>query len=163
MDGPLYMDAEIRPNRSLSQRGFVTLIGIVTVMNCASAAVFLAMGAYFVPMFLGLDLIAITLAFLASFAAAKRVQRVRVTAAQVEVSLETPKESRLVWNSPTAFTRVSVLTEDDGEDGTVVDVRLALSGKEVQVAQALSPPERAEFAQALQKAILQARTGALPL
>ena len=96
MDGPLYMDAEIRPNRSLSQRGFVTLIGIVTVMNCASAAVFLAMGAYFVPMFLGLDLIAITLAFLASFAAAKRVQRVRVTAAQVEVSLETPKETRLV-------------------------------------------------------------------
>ncbi len=163
MDGPLYMDAEIRPNRSLSQRGFVTLIAIVTVLNCASAAVFLAMGAYFVPMFLGLDLVAITLAFLVSFAAAKRIQRVRVTSAQVEVTLETPKESRLVWKSPTAFTRVSVLTEEDGEDETVVDVRLALSGKEVQVAQALSPPERAEFAQALQKAIFQARTGVLPL
>ena len=43
------------------------------------------------------------------------------------------------------------------EDERTVGLRLALSGKGVDVAEALSPRERAEFAQALQQAIWQAR------
>jgi len=58
MSDPVYMDAEIRPNRSLSERGFIVLIAVVTAANCASAAVFVAMGATFVPIFLGADLLA---------------------------------------------------------------------------------------------------------
>ena len=79
MDGLVYMDAVITPNRSLSQRGFIVLICIVTFFNCAAAAVFLAMGATLVPFFLGLDVLAIIAAFLASYASAKRVERVQVT------------------------------------------------------------------------------------
>src|SRR5690606_24121013 len=106
MDRLLYMDAEITPNRSLSQRGFVILISLVTVMNCVSAAVFVAIGAHLVPIFLALDVAAIAAAFLVSFAAAKRIERVQVSAADVSVTYETPKDRRLVWRSPTAFTRV---------------------------------------------------------
>ena len=40
-------------------------------------------------------------------------------------------------------------------------LRLALSGKEAQVARALSPAERAEFAKALEGAIYKARRGRL--
>jgi uncharacterized membrane protein len=153
MDDIVFMDAEIRPNRSLSQRGFIILIAVVTVLNCASAAVFIAMGAYFVPVFLGLDVLAILAAFLASFAAAKQIERVIVTDRAVRVTHETPKWTRLVWESPTAFTRVNVLTEDD----QAIDLRVALSGKEEAVARSLSPPERAEFAKALEGAIRKAR------
>ncbi len=153
MDDTVFMDAEIRPNRSLSQRGFIILICIVTALNCASAAVFVAMGAYFVPLFLGADVVAVAVAFLASFAAARRIERVRVTDRSVRVIRETPKTSTVVWESPTAFTRVSVLTEDD----RAIDLRLALSGKEAAVARALSPAERAEFARALEGAIREAR------
>lgn len=153
MDDVVFMDAEIRPNRSLSQRGFMVLITVVTVLNCASAAIFLSMGAVFVPMFLGLDLAAIVVAFLASYAAAKQIERVRVTDRQVQVFQETPKMSKLLWESPTAFTRVTRLTEDDH----VLDLRLALSGKEAPVARALSPGERADFAKALEDAIYNAR------
>ena len=155
MDDLVFMDAEIRPNRSLSQRGFMVLITVVTVLNCASAAVFISMGAYFVPMFLGLDLLAIVVAFLASFAAAKQIERVLVTDRQVQVFRETPNWRKLMWESPTAFTRVTLLTQDDH----AVDLRLALSGKEAQVAAALSPSERAEFAKALEDAIYKARRG----
>ena len=35
MDDLVFMDAEIRPNRSLSRRGFVVLITVLTVLNCA--------------------------------------------------------------------------------------------------------------------------------
>lgn len=149
----IYMDAVITPNRSLSERGFVVLISIVTLVNCLSAAVFLAMGATFVPIFLGLDVLAVIVAFLASFKAAKRVERVQVTARDVRVIYETPKTQQLVWESPTAFTRVALERMDEH----VVAIRLALSGRTTPVGQALSPAERAEFAKALERAIWRAK------
>ena len=113
MDGPYYMDAVITPNRSLSQRGFVILISIVTALNCISAAVFMSLGATLVPIFLALDVGAIALAFLVSFQAAKQVERVQVTAREVRVLRQTPQAQALVWTSPTAFTRVDVEVEDE--------------------------------------------------
>jgi uncharacterized membrane protein len=148
-----YMDAEIRPNRSLSDRGFIVLIAVVTIANCASAAMFVAMGATFVPIFLGVDLMAVVVAFLASFAAAKNIERVQVTSRDVRVTYETPRWSRLIWESPTAFTRVHV----EKDEGRTVGVKLALSGREAPVAVALSPRERAEFAKALELAIWEAK------
>jgi uncharacterized membrane protein len=153
MGRPLYMDAVITPHRSLSERGFIVLITIVTLANCASAAVFIAMGAMFVPIFLGLDLLAVVVAFLVSFRAARNVERVQVTARDVRVLRETPKSSKVVWESPTAFTRVALQTEDE----RAVELKLALSGRELPVAAALSPGERAEFAKALEQAIWEAR------
>ena len=48
---------------------------------------------------------------------------------------------------------MSVVREED----RAVALRLALSGREVSVAQALSPRERGEFAKALERAISEAR------
>lgn len=153
MAGLTYMDAEIRPHRSLSERGFIILISVVTLANCCSAFVFVRMGAVFVPIFLGLDVAAIIIAFIASFRAARQVQRVQVTARDVVVTHEAPNYSKVVWESPTAFTRVAV----DREEGRAIGLRLALSDRQIPVAQALSPRERHEFAAALQKAIWDAR------
>jgi uncharacterized membrane protein len=153
MIGQKYMDAVITPHRSLSERGFIILIAVVTLANCCSAAVFIYMGAILVPFFLGLDVLAIVVAFMVSFRAARRVERVTITARDVVVTHETPSWSRVVWESPTAFTRVSVETEEN----RTVGLRLALSGRQVDVAQALSPRERGEFAVALQAAIWEAR------
>jgi uncharacterized membrane protein len=153
MDGPVYMDAEIRPHRSLSERGFIILIAVVTLANCCSAAVFIYMGAMFVPVFLGVDVIAVVVAFIASYRTARQVQRVHVTSRDVTVSHETKQWKKVVWESPTAFTRVAV----DREEGRAVGVRLALSGRHLSIAQWLSPKERQEFASALQDAIHQAR------
>jgi uncharacterized membrane protein len=153
MIGQKYMDAVITPHRSLSERGFIILIAVVTLANCCSAAVFIYMGAVLVPFFLGLDVLAIVVAFMVSFRAARRVERVTITARDVVVTHETPSWSRVVWESPTAFTRVSVETEEN----RTVALRLALSGRQVDVAQSLSPRERGEFAVALQAAIWEAR------
>jgi uncharacterized membrane protein len=153
MGEPFYMDAEIRPNRSLSERGFIILIAVVTVANCASAAAFIRMGATFVPIFLGVDLAAIFVALTVSFRAARRIERVQVTSRDVRVTQETPRWSRVIWESPTAFTRVAV----EREEGRTVGLKLALSGRELAVAAALSPRERAEFARALERAIWRAK------
>jgi uncharacterized membrane protein len=150
----LYMDAEIKPNRSLSERGFIILISVITLANVASAAVFVRLGAPYVAPFLGIDLLAVVFAFLASFRAGRIIERVQVSAAEVKVTYETPKASRVVWESPTAFTRVT--TEVDEED-RVMALRLALSGRHTPVAASLSPRERGEFAKALEDAIWRAR------
>lgn len=150
----LYMDAEIRPNRSLSERGFIILISVITLANVGSAAVFVRMGAHYVLPFIGIDLLAIVVAFLASFASGRVVERIQVSPGEVRVTYETEKDCRIVWESPTAFTRITV--EKDEED-RVMALRLALSGRETPVAASLSPGERGEFAKALEEAIWKAR------
>lgn len=156
MDGPLYMDAVITPHRSLSRKGFIILISVLTAINTLTAIVFLAMRAAPVPLFLGLDLIAIVVAFIASRRAVLRKERIQVTAAEVKVVLETPKGEHTVWQSPTAFTRVALVGPDEDD----ADLQLRLSDRALGVARALTRSERRDFAVALERAIRRARTGA---
>ena len=150
---PVYMDAVIRPNRSLSARGFRSLMTVMIVANLASAFVFWRMGATLIPLFLGLAVLGTVVAFRASFSAATRIERVHVTARQIRITHEAQGRRRLVWESPTAFTRVEVQKDEQ----RTVGVTLMLSGREVPVAEALSPRERGEFAEALKQAIREAR------
>jgi uncharacterized membrane protein len=155
MDGPLYMDAVITPHRSLSRRGLIILICVLTFINAVTAAVFVAMGAGPVPVFLALDVIAVVIALALSHRAAAKVERIQVSAREVRVLLETSRGAHTVWSSPTAFTRVALIGEAEDE----TDLRLRLSSREVAVARALSRRERLDFSQALDGAILRARSG----
>lgn len=153
MATPLYMDAVIKPNRSMSRRGLHVLLGVLVAFNLMVAMFLLVLGAPPVLPFLGLDVLAIWLALRASFRASERSERVRVTAEAVTVSREDEKGARLVWTSPTAFTRVGV--EQPGEHDA--RVRLMMSRRRLTLGRALSPPERVDFARALERAILDAR------
>jgi len=156
VDGPFYMDAVISRRRSLSRKGFIVLITVLTLINCVTAVVFVSLGAAPVPAFLALDLVALVVALIASNRAAERKERVQVTAAEVRVMLETRRGVETLWTSPTAFTQISL----NGEAEDETDLRLVLSGREHAVARALSRSERLEFAQALDKAIWRARRAA---
>ena len=148
MAGRLYMDATITLNRSLSPRGFTVLFGLVVAANLLFAIFLFVLGAWPAPMFLGLDVLAVWLAFRASFRAAERAERVQVSAEEVTVS----HDGRTLWRSPTAFTRVDFEKRDDD-----TRVRLLLSGRAFTLAKSLGPHERGKFANALQDAIRQAR------
>jgi uncharacterized membrane protein len=154
MDGPLYMDAVITPHRSLSRRGFIVLISVLTGINSLTAVIFVALHAVPVPLFLGLDVIAVTVAFIASRRAALNRERIQVTAAEVRVVLESPKGEHTVWKSPTAFTRVALVGESEDD----ADLQLRLSDRALAVARALTRAERRDFAVALERAIRRART-----
>jgi uncharacterized membrane protein len=148
------MDAVITPNRSLPRVGFYWLIGILGALNLVMAGFFLAIGALPVPVFLGLDVLGVYIAFRASYAGGGLAERVRVSAEEVLVAYEARGRSRTVWRSPTAFTAVAV--EHIGQHEA--RVRLRLSAKRLTVARALSPKERGEFAGALERAIRDARS-----
>ena len=153
MDAQLYMDAVIRPHRSLTPRGFIILIAVLTTINCVTAAVFLFMGATPVPIFLGMDVLAVAVAFIASFRAAQRIERVQVSAAEVRVIRQWRDQAETVWISPTVYTQVSMVGREPEDE----ILKLRLSGRELAVAQALSPRERSEFAKALDRAIWRAK------
>lgn len=158
MPGRLYMDAEIRQNASLNATGLKVILGIVIVFNLVvGIGFFLAFGKHIglgpLPVFLGLDVMAVWLAFRANNRAAGRRERVRVSAEQVEIWLESEQGRRTVWTSPTAFTGLDV--EAFGQDDT--KVRLRMHRRRYLVGRALSPGERADLGRALDDAIRAAR------
>jgi uncharacterized membrane protein len=155
MDGPYFMDAVITPNRSLSRKGFVTLISVMTAINAVAALGFYLIGAAPIPVFLGFDLLAVVVAFAVSRRPGSN-ERIQVTAAEVRVLMRSREgDERIVWASPTAFTQVDL----NGDAGDATDLRLRLSGRQLPVARTLSRPERLAFAQALHEAIRRARRG----
>jgi uncharacterized membrane protein len=145
----LYMDATITLNRSLSRRGFKVLFGCIVAANVLFATFLFVLGAWPAPMFLGLDVLAVWIAFRANFRAQERAERVQVSAEEVTVL----RDGQTLWRSPTAFTRVDF--EKVGEFDS--RVRLMLSDKRVTIARALAPRERGKFARALEAAISEAR------
>ncbi|HLK26581.1 MAG TPA: DUF2244 domain-containing protein [Caulobacteraceae bacterium] len=153
MSSALYMDAVITQNRSLSPIGFAWLIGVLVAFNLVMAVFFVVIGAFPVPVFLGLDVLGVYIAFRVSNARALSAERVRVSAEEVQVAYEAMGRSRTVWRSPTAFTAVALEPAGRHE----ARVRLRLSGRRLTVARALSPRERGEFADALERAIRSAR------
>jgi len=147
------MDAVIWPNRSLSRRGLYVLLGFFAIYNATVALFLVFVGAFPVPVFLGIDFLAVVIAFHVSNRRARDAERVKVSAEMVEVSRDEGGRTATVWTSPTAFTQVAVSAEEDDRP----EVQIRLSGRSLVVAQALSPKERADFARALERAIHSAR------
>jgi uncharacterized membrane protein len=149
----LYLDAELRPYRSLSRKGMLLLLIPLVLVNLVFAVFFLSLGALVVPPFLGLDVVAVTTALMLSFRAADWVERVRVTADVIQVARERGAQARTVWTSPTLFTRLDVM--DPGRHA--VRVRLSCKGRTLNLAMALGPVEREAFGRELEAAIRAAR------
>ena len=122
------------------------------------SAFLFAIGAFPVPIFLGLDFVGLVIAFRVSNRRARVAERVRVTADRVEVRRETDGDGWTIWTSPTAFTQVSFEETDRG----VTRLRLRRAGQAMTVARSLAPEERSAFAAALRDAIQAARRERYP-
>ena len=158
MEARLHMDAVLTPTRSLPRAGLYVLLGVLATFNILVAILFLVIGAWPAPIFMGLDFLAVLLAFHFSYRQARRRERVQVSADEVRVVHEVGAQKRTVWRSPTAFTRVEVEAKGQPE----VRVTLALSRRRLVVAGQVSPQERTDFADALQAAIRSARSERYP-
>jgi uncharacterized membrane protein len=148
----LYLDTELRPHRSLSKRGLFWVLGALLVFNLLIALFLFAIGAYPVPLFLGLDFVGVLIAFHVSNRRAGGGERVQVTHDEVRVIGLKQGRAMTLWSSPTAFTRVEI----DKADGLVARVRVRLRDRSHALADALGPAERAQFAMRLQTAMRSA-------
>ncbi|MFZ4069095.1 MAG: DUF2244 domain-containing protein [Caulobacterales bacterium] len=146
--GALFMDAVLRPNRSLSVKAFTLLIAVFVALNAAIGVMFALQGAYPVLAFLALDVVLVIVAFRINYRDGRAQERVQVAADRVHVVRRSVKGADAHWVVNPAWARV------EGEDSAV---RIAAGGRHLDVAAFLSPEERAAFAAALEAAIRKAR------
>jgi len=149
LDGALFMDAELRPHRSLSAGAYKLMLIVVIAVNLALALVFLSRGAFPVAPFLGLDVLALWLAFRVSYRDGRRIERVKVTRERIYVFSSDGRGERH-WVVNPLWARVL-------REGAGVLIR---AGKgQMRLGAFLSPKECDAFAAALDAALYRAKRG----
>ncbi len=153
---PTIFAATLAPHRSLSQRGFLLVMLVIGGISFASGAVFLAMGAWPVFGFFGLDVLLIYWAFRANFRAADAREYIRVTPSLVEVR-HVPVRGR-PWEARMNPFWTRVKRRDDEDHGTL-ELSLESQGKSVPVGLFLGPVQKGELGDDLSAALSEVKRG----
>lgn len=149
-------DATITPHRSLDRNAFRIVMTLVCLSAIASSIPFVVLGAWPVAGFMGLDVVALFIAFRVNFHHARAFERIVVTPLEVRLRKVSHQGREAIWRSNPAWTKLERQTD---EDYGVLGLTLVSRGSSVPVAGALSPGEREGFADALGSALASARRG----
>lgn len=150
----VFLDATLRPNRSLSARAVRVVFLVALVLSVLCGAYFLAEGAYPVVGFFGLDVVALYIAFRMSLRDQAQTTHVRVTRYAVMVRHEDGRGGVREAELPTAFLRVEADEPRTPQGG----IRLCLSERSYVLGRFLTVDERLEFTRVLERAVKTART-----
>jgi uncharacterized membrane protein len=153
---PALFSALLTPHRSLSGTGFLVVMGVIAGISFAGGVLFLALGAWPIIPFLGLDLALIYWAFRANYRAAAAYEEVTVTPSQLHVKKVTARGQVAEWSLNPVWVRLE--READEEFG-LLRLFLVSRGKKLAIAGFLGPEERESFAEALSAAIGEAKRG----
>lgn len=149
----IYFDARLTPNRSLSPKAFLTVMGIVGGASFLAGLMFLSMGAFPVIGFFGIDALAIYFAFRWSQRSQRQVTRVKVTAEKIDLIHEEPGRKVRRAEIPTAFARVRL----EQPERAPSELQIAYQSQAWVIGRFLTPGERKSLKSALETAIHRAR------
>jgi uncharacterized membrane protein len=147
-------EALITPHRSLTPAVFRALMTLLCVASAGAGGLFVMLGAWPVAGFFGLDLLALYVAFRINFRDARAFETVIVTRIELMLRKVSPAGTAREWRFNPAWTR---LQRETDPDFGVVSLSLVSHRQSVVIGQALSPNERATFADALGGALAEAR------
>jgi len=149
-------EAVITPHRSLGQTGFLVLMIAVGVVSFVAGMVFLAMGAWPVFGFFGLDALLLYWAFRINYRRAAAYEVVTVTPIELKVRKVTHRGLVREWMlNPVWVTLDKISHEEYG----IERLFLVSGGKRLSIASYLGPDEKASFAKALSNALSDAKRG----
>ncbi len=151
-------EAVIHPYRSLSPMGFGILLAVVTAINVAIAVAMLLKGAWPIAGFMGLDVLAVYVAFRSSYAQARAFERVTIDGDALTVERVDAKGRRRAWAFPSYW--VSVFFDEGDDESGIVTLRS--HGRSLEVGAYLAPFERKPFAEALRQALRDAKASPAP-
>jgi uncharacterized membrane protein len=141
--------AVLVPHRSLTPRGFVVMMTILSLISFATGIAFAFAGAWPVLGFFGLDVAIVYLAFKLNYRAARATEVVEVTRDDVTITRTNANGRRCsVLRLSSTWAR---LDEQEAPDGSVA-LSLASHGRRYAIAQHLNSDERRSFAEALRAA-----------
>jgi uncharacterized membrane protein len=153
---PELFAALLTPHRSLNRTGFVVVMAFLSVVSFATGVAFLMMGAWPVFGFLGLDVLAIYVAFRINFRRARACEQISVTPSALRLRRVSHRGHVVEWVFNPLWVRLD--READDEYG-LEHLYLTSRGKRVAIGSFLSPEEKASFSNALIAALNAARRG----
>src|SRR5436305_10065765 len=153
---PELFSALLPPHRSLSRSGFLVLMGFIGLVSFAAGVVFLAIGAWPVLGFFGLDVLAIYWAFRINFRDAKASEEIRITASELRLRRVSHRGHTVEFVLNPLWVQLDQKTH--AEFG-IEKLYLLSKGRRVSIASFLGPDEKASFAKALTAALQAARRG----
>ncbi len=154
MEPPPLLELELRPHRSLPPAGFTLLMAVLGSVSFATGVLFLAIGAWPVFGFLGLDVLGLYIAFRISYARVRTTaDRLRLAGDALTVDRLRPRQPVQRWVFQPFWLRV-VLDEDSRGRNRLL---LTSHGRLVEIGAFLGADERARVAQALRDALRRYR------
>lgn len=151
--GPVFLDAHIRPNRSLPNPGFYAVMTALVIFSFLAGIAFISIGAWPVIGFFGLDILLVWMCFKLNYRDGKRLEIVRITHEDIEVVRQGPTGLQSRYRMPAAWTKVQLTGKGEPDS----QARLSAMGKNLIIGSFLSPKEREGLADAVQSALDEAR------
>lgn len=151
--------AVIQPHRSLPPHGFFLLMASIGGLAFLLGILFVRLGAWPVVGFLGLGVVLVWLAFRANYRDAHAEETVDVSASEIRVRRVSPHGAAAEWRFNPYWAQLHV---ERDEDDMVRCLALTSHGRRLEIADWLSPPEKADFALALSNALAAVRRGPAP-
>jgi uncharacterized membrane protein len=146
--------ATLTPHRSLGRRGFLLLMAAIAMLWFATGLYFWSLGAWPVAGFVGLDLLAVWIAFKLNYRAARAYEVVEVSRTALVIRKVSARGHIEELSFNPAWVRLEVQhVEDEGVTRLAVRSR----GERVPVGAFLNPEDRKTFAQAFGAALAEAR------
>src|SRR3546814_537204 len=150
---PASFDAILRPHRSHSPTGFAILMSAVAAVGFGAGIAFLAMGAWPVFGFCGLEVVLIYVCFRLNYRSGRMFERVRLTERALTVERHSPSGAPLGWRFQPYWLRVTM--DDPPEHDSPLTLRS--HGRSLVIGSFLTPEERLDFARALTRALARQR------
>lgn len=152
---PLF-EATITPHRSLGPEGFRIMMALCGLAAAIVALRFIALGFWPVTGFLGFDILALYVAFRVSYSRARAFEEVRLTPLELLFRRVSHRGERQEWRLNPLWTR---LVRETHEEFGLQRLALVSRGQRIVIAGALSPGERAHFADAFGAALSRVKRG----
>jgi uncharacterized membrane protein len=156
--GGLYFERELLPHRSLPPQGFHLLMGLLALVSLGVGIGFVAIGAWPICGFFGLDVAALYLAFHLSYRSARQREVLRLAGDDFTVERVDIYGKRREWRFQPFWLRV-ILEERPDESNRLL---LASHGRSLVIGDFLGPPVRRELAHSLRAALARWRAALNP-
>jgi uncharacterized membrane protein len=144
-----FFERVLLPHRSLPPRGFHLLMLLLGLVSLAMGIGFVAIGAWPICGFFGLDVAALYLAFRFSYRSARQREVLRLAGDDFTVERVGIYGERRMWRFQPFWLRI-VLEERAGESNRLV---VASHGRRLVIADFLGAPMRRELAHSLRAAL----------
>ena len=147
--GPYWFNAVLHPHRSLSAHGFFLLMVACCLVAFVLGLRFYFLGAWPVFAFMGLDILALYIAFRVNYRRARMYETVQLTDDDLTVRRVLPSGETEEWQFMPSWVRVRMTEPADWR----TPLTLSSHGRSIHVGSFLTPEERSEFAHALRDAL----------